>query len=257
MRKLVYLVVALTGCVHATTHFYPASPAEAVEGQPEVATAEAAGVRLTVHAGDWRGAPEDIEDRATPVEVYVENESGHAVAIGPERFSLLAQNGFLYRALDSGAVHRLFAQLRRPVAVYYGLYDAYPWPGFWRPYPYGFYPYTGFDVWGPPVYVEEGPPAPPPQPHGVLNSGGYVSVLLFFPVPAPSLATLELVMDVVDDKGARLGTVRVPMTREPPTGAPAARPAAPAQPPPGAPPPPQGTPPAPEGPPPPPPGRSP
>ncbi len=241
MRRLAYVALAVTGCVHAGTHFYPATPEEAVQGQPEAATGEVAGVRLTVHAGDWRGAPEDVEDRATPVEVYVENDSGRPIAIGPEHFGLLAQNGFHYQALDSAEVQRLFGQSYRGVPVYYGFYGAYPWPGFWRPYRHRFYPYMGFGWYsgwgwyGPPVYwapAPEPPPAPPPQPRGTLQNGGNVSLLLFFPVPASSLGSLEVTMNVVDAQGAQLGTIRVPMVRQAPGQQQGSRPATPPTPPP-------------------------
>ena len=69
MRLVPCLLLVLAACVHGPTKFFPARPDEAVEGNAEAATAEGSGVRLTVHAGDWRGSPDDLEERLTPVEV--------------------------------------------------------------------------------------------------------------------------------------------------------------------------------------------
>lgn len=241
MRLAASLLLCLGACVHARAPFYPATPEVAVPGQPEAASAEAAGVRLTVHAGDWRGTPDDLEDRLTPVELWVENESGHTVRVGPEQFGLLAQNGFRYHALDAREVQAAFAGAARGTVVYYGAYGAYPWPGFWRPYRHRFYPYVGFGWFGPPAVAWVEPPAapPPPAPRGTLDSGGNVSLLVFFPVPARTLGAIEVSMTVVDRGGAELGVVRVPLARQPlPAGANPPAPRAQPPPPPSTPPPP-------------------
>jgi hypothetical protein len=245
MRSLPSLLLVFAACVHARAPFYPATPEAAVPGQPEAAASENAGVRLTVHAGDWRGTPEDLEDRLTPVEVYVENESGRTIRIGPEHFGLLGQNGFRYRALDAREVQAAFAEASRGSIVYYGAYGAYPWPGFWRPYRHRIYPYMGFGWYGPPAaaWVQGVPAAqaPPPAPRGTLDSGGNVSLLVFFPVPAKSLGAIEISMTVEDTAGQSMGVVRVPLDRQPlraPPPAPStAPPPGPSTPPP--PPPPQ------------------
>ena len=236
MRATPCLALVLTACAHASAHFYPANPEGAVPDQPEAATAEAAGVRLTVHAGDWRGSPDDLEDRITPVEVYLENESGKAIRVGPEHFGLLAQNGFRYQPLDPREVQRLARSSYRGTVVYYGFYGAYPWPGFWRPYRHRFYPYMGWGWYGAPAVAYVEPPAsvqPPPATRGTLENGGNISLLLFFPVPAASLARIELTANLVDQAGTPLGTVRVPLVR---LGAPPAQPPANAPPPPATPP---------------------
>ncbi len=252
MRSAPCLLLALTACVHAGAQFYPVRPDEVVAGQPQAATAADAGVRLTVHAGDWRGSPDDLEDRLTPVEAYVENDGGRAIRIGTEHFGLLGPNGFRYQALDAQAVQAAFASASRGSVVYVGAYGAYPWPGFWRPYRHNFYPYMGWGWYGPPpdAWVTMPSAPPPPTPRGTLDSGGNVSLLLFFPVPARRLGAMEISMTVEDTSGARLGVVRVGLSRQPlpasatapPPGAPAPQAGAaaqpPAPPPSGAPPPP-------------------
>jgi hypothetical protein len=221
MRYVVLaLVLAVCGCAHQVAHFRPALPEEAVPGQPEAATGEAAGVRVTVRAGDWRGAPDDLENALTPVEVYLENESGKAIRVDSQDFGLIAPDGFRYQALDPRDVQRFVAsRYPRDGAFYYGFFGAYPWPGFWRPWRHRFYPYVSFGWYGPPGYWGPPPTAPPgpqpgPGPSGTLENGGNVSVLLFFQVPALSLPKFDLTADLVDTSGAKLGTLRLPLVRQ-------------------------------------------
>jgi hypothetical protein len=245
------LALALSGCAYQHAVFGPASPDQAVEGQPEAATAEAAGVRITVHAGDWGGSPKDLEERLTPVEVFIENGSGRALLVRPEYFGLVGPNGFRYQALEPGEVQRRAAAQRDGVA-YVGVYGAYPWPGFWRPWRHGFYPYVWWGWYGP-VYPYWGPPPPArvepqPSPRGTLEPGGSVSVLLFFPVPSLELPRLELRVDLEAESGSEIGTIRVQLVRTD-GAAPRSAPRPKATPPPSGPPPsgppPSGPPPAP------------
>jgi hypothetical protein len=210
------IALALTGCASQHAVFRPALPEQAVEGQPESASAEAAGVRITVHAGDWRGSPEDLEARLTPVEVFIENNSGKPLVIRPENFGLVAPDGFRYQALEPREVQHRSAAYGGGLA-YFGLYGAYPWPGFWRPWRHGFYPYVWWDWYGPAYPYWGWAPAervqPQPSPRGTLEPGGHASVLLFFPVPSLELPRLELTAHLVTETGEKLGTIRVPMVR--------------------------------------------
>lgn len=215
VRALAALMLGLAGCAHAT-HFYPALPRQTVPGQPEEASAQAAGVGMIVHAGDWRGRPEDLEDRLTPVEAFIENGSGKALRIAPELFGLTAPNGFRYQALDPSEVSRLAGPAYRDGSAFYlGFYGAYPWPGFSAPWRHPFYPFAwwGWSVapygyWAPPQGTE-----PRPSPRGTLQAGGSVSVLLFFPVPARSLERLEFSAELVDVDGQRFGSLHFPLAR--------------------------------------------
>jgi hypothetical protein len=235
MRVLALAIaLALSGCAYHHAVFGPALPAEVVEGQPESASAEAGGVRLTVHAGDWGGSPGDLEERLTPAEVFIENGSGKALLITPEHFSLVAPNGFRYQAMEPGVVQRL-AAARRDGVAYVGVYGAYPWPGTWGPWGFGFYPYVWWGWYGP-VYPYWGwvPPVrvnPQPSPRGTLEPGGSASLLLFFPVPSLELPRFELRAELETEGGARLGAVRVQMVRKD-AAPPASQPTPPPEPPP-------------------------
>lgn len=232
--------LALAGCAHQSVHFRPVLAEEAVPGQPDAAQAEAAGVRFSFRVGDWRGWPEDLEDQLTPVEVVVDNQSGHALRVGHRHFGLVAPNGFEYRAMSPSAVQHVVEQSYSAGSPwYYGYYGAYPWPGFHQPWDYDMYPYLSWGFPGPVGFGWELPPPTPqvPQtgPSGTLQSGGHVSVLIFFQVPARSLPSLELTAELVDRAGARFGSVRVPLVRAGKGGAAAASTGAPPTSPPPAP----------------------
>ena len=223
--RLAVAPLLAAACVHPV-RFHPAAPEQAVAGQPDSASAEQGGVRVVVHAGGWRGAPDDVEDRLTPIEVYVENDSGRAVKIGPEYFGLVAENGFHYQPLDPREVQRVASPAYGSGAVvYYGYYGAYPWPGFWSPWHrHRFYPWAWSDWYGPPVAYYAPATPPPPAPRGALQDDGHISLLLFFPVPARSLSFMEVTADLVDEAGRPIATLRLPLLREGVTAPPPATP---------------------------------
>jgi hypothetical protein len=238
MRKLLVPAILLGGCVHLAP-FAPVIPAQAVRDDPRSATAEAAGVRMTVHVGDWSGWPEDLDDFATPVEVQIENGSGRELQLRHPLFALLVPSGFRYDALSPREVRRLLRGLAYgyagPGGWYYGAWGVYPWPGPLMPWPDA-YPWF---AWGPPPP----PPTPAPLPNGRLAPGGRVSLLVFFPVPATRLERCAFEADLVASDGTRLGRIQVPFERRaaapvaagpilppPPPGPPASTPTPPAPP---------------------------
>ena len=218
---LLAMLPVLGGCVHAASHFRPALPDQAVAGQPEAGIGTAAGVRLMATAGDWRGWPDDLEEHLTPVEVLVENRSGRSLRIRHDAFGLVDAHGFRHPALDPREVHRYLSPYGPSTYVYfhYGFFGAYPWPGFYYPWAYPYYPYSWWGPWGVGVWAEpsRGAYAPRPGPEGALEDGGQVSILLFFPVPALELPSLELVANLIDQaSGTLLATVRIPFVRAAP-----------------------------------------
>jgi hypothetical protein len=213
---------ALTACVTVAPPLRPADPSQVVAGEPLQAVAEASGVRLQIRAGGWRGWPDDLEDRLTPVEVAVENDSGRALKIEPGLFGLILPNGFRHAGMEPEAVRvalRDQYRSRAYVAFYAGWYGVYPWPGYYAPWRRRHYPYVWWGPWAwgvaAPVVAVPPPagPEPRPSPEGTLASGGRVSLLVFFDVPARSLAsgTFEALLE--DTAGESLGRVRIPLTR--------------------------------------------
>ena len=197
------------GCAHLAP-FQPVEAAQAVAGDPTAASGEVAGVRLTVHAGDWEGWPSDLTDVLTPVEVFVENHAGQELDLHPGDFTLVVPTGARYRPIGPGEVRARLRPYRWGGTYYVGAFGWYPWPGYYRPWP-RYYPYVW---WGAPV-----PPAsgdlPQPSPRTSLLDGGQASLLLFYPVPASALSAVTLEVKLVTVGKAALGEVRVPLARGP------------------------------------------
>jgi len=199
----------VSGCVHLPP-FQPVEAAQSVAGDPTSATAEVAGVRLTVHAGDWEGWPSDLTDVLTPVEVFVENQSGQELDLRPGDFTLVVPAGVRYQPVGPGEVRARLRPYRHAGAYYVGAFGWYPWPGYDRPWP-RYYPYMW---WGGPVPPSAGD-LPQPSPRTSLLDGGQASVLLFYPVPATSLSAVTLEAKLSTVGKVRLGEVKVPLARGP------------------------------------------
>jgi len=246
MSRALAVSLALSGaaCVHIPP-LRPAQAEQAVPGDPGAATAQAGGVKVTVHADAWRGYPGDIGEYLTPVEILIENDSAEELRVGPKRFALLGPNGFRYEPLPPGEVRRWLRPHRHAAIYYEGWFGYYPWPG--RPWGWRHYPY--YYWWGPRAVVvvpAPAPEAPPPPPRGTLGPGGKVGLLLFFPVPAHQLGSLTVEARLVSKGGKRIGEVQLPFERadpharrlapppaaRPPSPPPQAPPPAPPQPPP-------------------------
>jgi hypothetical protein len=219
MRAPLALAAAVfaAGCAHLAP-LRPAQSGQVVAGDPQSATTELMGVRLTVRPDDWRGWPDDLDQVLTPVEVLVENKSGKELDLRPSLFSLLGPDGRRWATLGPGEVRRSLRAYRRWYGAYYpgwygayypGWFGFYPRPGFYRPWlePY---PYSWWDAWpaGPPAQ-----PSPRPSTAASLLDGGHASVLLFFPVPAEELPSLTVEARLTAVGGEQLGEVRLPFVR--------------------------------------------
>jgi len=174
------------GCVHAVV-LQPAAPAQVVPGQPNVASAEAGGIRVTVNGSPWRGAPNDLSDVVTPLLVTLENHSGAPVDVRYQDFSLGTPSGMQASALPP-------FHIQRPGVAFASPYP-YPSSGFFIGPPWaGLYP--GFGAWGgpwdyDPFYYDSFFPAwqaPLPTkdmlqkalPEGVLQNGGRITGYVYF-----------------------------------------------------------------------------
>jgi hypothetical protein len=182
-----------------------ADPAQATAGPENEAQAELEGVAVLVALGGWRGQPRDLEQRLTPVDVTVRNASGRTLRLGPEAFTLAsgkARHAVLREREVSRALADLVAPRRRPRT---GTIGGPTFPGYDSPDP---------DA------PRSGAPVPPPGqwypsqlPSGMLESGRQTSMLLFFGVPARTLASAAIEIELVTDDGKALGAIRLPFDR--------------------------------------------
>jgi hypothetical protein len=191
-------------------------PTQAIEGVGNEAQAEVAGVTARVQIGGWRGRPQDLEQRLTPVDVTLHNLSGHTVRIGPEAFVLQTPSG-TRRALDQAEVAWQLRQGSGPRdhrvgGPRVGAVGGPTFPGY----------DSGTNPYAPWARSPPGSPVPAASqfydmqsPAGTLANGAKTSILLFFGTPVRSLLSATFEIELVDDEsGAQLGTLRLPFARD-------------------------------------------
>jgi len=211
VRRAIVLLSLAGGCAHAPP-LRPVLPQEMVANDPLSGSAEVASVRMTVHPDDWKGYPDDLDSYLTPVEVFVENQSGKEIKVNPELFSLVGPNGFRYEPLRPGEVQQFLRSYARWSAYSYsGSFGTYDFPG-----PDN-YPYLWWGGPWPPVHSPPARDLPPLALSGTLASGGHVSVLLFFQPAASSLERVTFEARLLTADGQFLGEVRLPFARHPAT----------------------------------------
>lgn len=192
MRGWALLGVAalLTSACSHVTRFEPASGTAQLPGHPRVGEAEVAGVRLIARPGAGQDWPTEIQDQFTPVRIGVENHSGKTLVLAPALFGLVAPGGIRYAALEPDEAQSPPAQNTNPPTA-----PGHPPPGAGAPAP--------------------GAGSSGPVQNGRLEDGARVAGLLFFPVPASRLSSLELTFDLVDAATtARIGTIRLAFVQE-------------------------------------------
>ena len=174
------------GCGHG--QLVPAASAHVIPGAPTAAFDEQEGVRVSVNGDAWKGPPDDLTKRLTPVKVRLINHSGKPVQILYERFTLRGASGRTYRPLPvvpldhDGAratpLLPIFANANFFVGPRYR--DVYPSLESWAEAlqrDETFYE-RQYQLWG------DGLPTTQMQryalPEGVLGDGGEMSGYLFF-----------------------------------------------------------------------------
>jgi len=189
-------------------------PAQSIEGLPNEAQAEVAGVIVHATIGGWRGEPRNLEQRLTPVDVTIQNASNRTIRLGPEAFTLQTPSG-PRRALDQSEAAWLLRDLGdsrqarsrpRVGAVGGPTFPGYDLPGNpnapWSRSPRGS-PVPQLSQW----YDSQ-------SPSGALTPGAKTSIMLFFGTPTRTLASAAFEVALVDEQGVPLGTVRLPFARD-------------------------------------------
>jgi hypothetical protein len=187
-------------------------PAQAIDGAPNEAQAEIAGVTVHATIGGWRGEPRSLEQQLTPIDVTVLNGSNRVIRLGPEVFSLQTPSGPQRALTQSEAAWMLrdLAERRddrygpRVGAIGQPAFPGYDQPGStpWQRSPRGT-PTPSLAQW-----YEQQPAS------GTLRPGGKTSIMLFFGTPTRTLATATFQVELVDAEGGELGMVRLPFARD-------------------------------------------
>lgn len=191
-----------------------ADPAQAIDGSPNEAQAEVAGVTVHAAIGGWRGEPRTLEQQLTPVDVTVVNGSNHAIRLGPEVFRLQTPTG-PQRVLTQGEAARRLRDLAERRDDRYGpRVGAVRGPAF-----------PGYDAPGNPDTPGIRSPRGAPTPQlgqwyetqtaaGTLPPGGRTSIMLFFGTPSNTLASATFEVALTGEQGEELGKVRLPFARD-------------------------------------------
>lgn len=203
------LAVALAAAACAPVQPLQATdPSQVIDGAPNEAQAEVAGITVRAAIGGWRGNPRTLEQHLTPVDVTVQNATLHRLRLGPEAFTLRTPGG-PHRVLTRDEAANLAPSDRR-----------------YRPRvgTVGGSTFPGYDTPGDPTGPFSGSAsAPVPQlsrwyasqpADATLGPGGTTSIMLFFGTPARALGSATFEVELVDEQGTALGTVRLPFSRE-------------------------------------------
>lgn len=189
-------------------------PAQVITGAPNEAQAEVAGVTVHATIGGWRGEPKNLEMRLTPVDVTVQNSSTRTIRVGPEAFTLQTPSGARRAVTQSEAAWLLRDIFQTPRDRFGPRVGAVRGPTF-----------PGYDSPDNPNAPWARPPPGTPipalarwyetqSPGGTLLPGATTSIMLFYGTPTRSLASATFEVELVDDQGLALGTVRLPFARD-------------------------------------------
>lgn len=196
LLALTAVLAALAGC--APMKLRPAPEAQRVPRAPFAAVAESADVHMVVEPESWRGHPDGLDRKLTPIKVTIENRGSRPLRICYEDFIIETGQGTRHTPLPPVDIRGQVTELAdHPVYVprytvvprfgHRGFYVV-PWygpyyPGLrpWRtPWPYS---RTYYDTYYPRWTVKL-PTADMIEraiPEGVIEPGGSVTGFLYFP----------------------------------------------------------------------------
>jgi hypothetical protein len=212
---LYVLLVAIVAAACAPVQPLQAvDPAQVVAGAPNEAQAELAGVTVHATIGGWRGEPKNLEMRLTPVDVTVQNSSNRTIRLGPEAFTLQTPSG-ARRAIPQNEaawlLRDIFERDKDRFGPRIGAVRGPTFPGYDSPdnpnAPWARSP-PGTPVPALARWYETQPAA------GTLLPGTRASIMLFYGTPTRSLASATFEVELVDEQGTALGTVRLPFARD-------------------------------------------
>lgn len=221
-----YLFVALAllltaGCAPQQAALTPAPSAQEEPGATKAATAEVAGVRVTVAPDQWTGPPATIPE-VRALHAAIDNRSGRPLRLRYNEFRLMSPAGTTATALPPHQIERTavtaipqpaFHSHRFWVAPHHTHFYPHmtPWPhrfafdeayytrhyGLWHEY------YPTQEI------VEQA------IPEGVLDDGGQVAGFVYFQEIDPELTRITFTMELVDAQTEEsFGTVQLPFLVE-------------------------------------------
>ena len=216
------------GCVSTPELRPPATAATTPSGSQ---VAEGEGVRLIARGDAWKGNPSNLPSLVTPVQVRIENKSGHPLRIDYEDFVLVGGSQFEYAALSpfqlreesqTGVGGSGFQGSAAPTGAV--VVAPVHWNHFghgWRMGGLGFYGPGWYDSFYGPYMYGYGVPPPEPLPtrdmtraalpKGTLAPGGTLAGFLYFQSVGEREGQVTLQAKLVDAvTGKPFGTLSIP-----------------------------------------------
>lgn len=232
MRALMPVATLLlaASCVSGP-RLQPTTEAQVLPANRDTAVTESSGVKLMADASVWKGSPSNLGQTLTPVYVRLDNQSGRALRINYDDFSLLgAESRFHYSALPPFSLRQSGMSSSEQgtggsgrTSFFVGSSGSWGGGGYYgRRGPWGspFYaPYYGYGPYYPGPYASYQCEEPLPTrdmlrkalPEGTLEDGGTVQGFVYFQAVTGRENGVVLQMRPVDaSSGESLGTLDIP-----------------------------------------------
>lgn len=208
-------VVTFLGCGHGV--LVPAPSAQIISGAPNAAYSAAAGVGCSADVGAWPERAKEVPAQVVPVKIRVRNQSGHAIRLLAEDFTLVGKSGRSYRPVpvlplapdDLPRFNPIYAATKFYVAPIFR--NAYPTLEPWSSQlarDDGLYQ-RQFRRWG-----KQSPTLEMIRmalPEGVLDDGGVISGFLFFESPLSDEDRVTFQADFEQGDGSgKVASVEIP-----------------------------------------------
>lgn len=213
--------IGLGGCARTQAILTPAPNATPIGGPGRGAVATAAGVRVAAHAGAWQWGPNDIETKATPILIELQNDGQTPVQVRYDRITLRDSLGHRFAAMPPYDIDGTLSEAYTVENPVYGFnrFSIAPYLSRWYP---RLSRYNGAFAYDPAYYTPYAtryrsvnlPTVDMVQralPEGVLEAGGRASGFVYFEPLDRDARTLTLAVQIVDaSSGTVLGTARIP-----------------------------------------------
>lgn len=213
------------GCA-TTTDLQPAPGATDVVGLEEAARTSVDGVSVLTQVDEWPGA-QPISNEVTPIRIRIENNSGEAIAVQYDEFTLVGPEGERYSALPpfqiEGSVEEpVMATTYSPIAEPAFVYDRFEvaplygdlYPGltpFGDPFYYDPVYYDNTFTYWQDVQMPTQEMLAQAMPEGVVRPGGWIEGWVYFENVPDDVQMVTLRADIVDAmSGNEIGEIRIP-----------------------------------------------
>lgn len=207
-------------CSRTYAELTPAPSATPVPGTGQGAVATAGGVRVVARAQAWHFDPADLNTKATPLLIQLENDGDHSVQVRYNRIWLTDAAGQRYNAMPPYDIDGSVTETYTVENPYYGFsrFSVAPYLSRWYP---RFLLYRGAFAYDPAYYrpyvtryrdvaLPTAEMVRRALPEGVLDPGGRAEGFVYFESFRRGDRQLTLNVEMVDaNSGTTIGTAQI------------------------------------------------